>query len=417
MKIRSITCFFDPQPENYLATLQKLADFSRHVEIRVRAAGFDVQSTRLATPPFPAYTNHMSRAEALAWLTQLGAAAQKAGFAYVGCGPALGEYPESFELIPELLASSPNLFCGAMIADRFQVYPAAIRATAKVITQAAVIEPNGFANLQFTALANVPAGSPFFPGAYHKSGEGPAFALAVECADYVLQAFRGATSLQAARSTLLARLEGAAGRLQQTLIEIGEREGIRFAGFDFSPAPYPQDECSLGGALEAVGQNKAGLGGSLAAAAVIADTLDAGRWLRTGFNGLMLPVLEDSMLAKRAAEGTLTVKDLLLYSAVCGTGLDTVPIPGDSSEDEIVAVLFDVAALSVRLGKPLTARLMPIPGKKAVELTNFTFDYFAPSRVLTLSAGKVGLPLNGTEAISLAPRQTHQHMRHGATKA
>jgi uncharacterized protein (UPF0210 family) len=39
-------------------------------------------------------------------------------------------------------------------------------------------------------------------------------------------------------------------------------------------------------------------------------------------------VLEDAILAQRAAEGTLTIKDLLLYSAVCGTGLDTVPLPG-----------------------------------------------------------------------------------------
>jgi uncharacterized protein (UPF0210 family) len=144
---------------------------------------------------------------------------------------------------------------------------------------------------------------------------------------------------------------------------------------------------------------------------VIADTLDQGKWPRAGFNGLMLPVLEDSVLARRAAEGTFSVKDLLLYSAVCGTGLDTVPIPGDSSEDEIAAVLFDVAALSVRLGKPLTARLMPIPGKKAGDKTNFDFDFFAPSRVLPLAAGKVQLPLNGSESIPLAPRHVHQRMR------
>ena len=74
--------------------------------------------------------------------------------------------------------------------------------------------------------------------------------------------------------------------------------------------------------------------GSLAAAAFVADTLDRGRWLRTGFNGLMLPVLEDSRLAKRAAEGTLTVKDLLIYSAMCGCGLDTVPLPGDATDEQ-----------------------------------------------------------------------------------
>ena len=41
--------------------------------------------------------------------------------------------------------------------------------------------------------------------------------------------------------------------------------------------------------------------------------------------GLMLPVLEDPVLAKRAGEGRYGVQDLLLYSSVCGTGLDVVP--------------------------------------------------------------------------------------------
>ena len=89
----------------------------------------------------------------------------------------------------------------------------------------------------------------------------------------------------------------------------------------------------------------------------------------SSFSGLMLPVLEDSVLAERAAEGTLTIKDLLLYSAVCGTGLDTVPLAGDINANQISSILMDLAALSLRLDKPLTARLMPIPGKKAGDLT------------------------------------------------
>ena len=46
----------------------------------------------------------------------------------------------------------------------------------------------------------------------------------------------------------------------------------------------------------------------------------------------MLPVLEDDVLAARASEGRFGVRELLLYSSVCGTGLDVVPIPGDTPE-------------------------------------------------------------------------------------
>ena len=76
----------------------------------------------------------------------------------------------------------------------------------------------------------------------------------------------------------------------------------------------------------------------------------------------MLPVLEDSTLAARSETGLLSVKDLLMYSSVCGTGLDTVPLPGDITQEMIESLLLDIAALSLRLDKPLTARLMPVPG-------------------------------------------------------
>ena len=87
----------------------------------------------------------------------------------------------------------------------------------------------------------------------------------------------------------------------------------------------------------------------------------------------------------------LTVNDLLLYSAVCGTGLDTVPLPGSVSEDQLYAVLLDLAALAQRLGKPLTARLMPIPGKIAGDTTEFDFEFFANSKIMGLEAQ----PLSG----------------------
>ena len=87
----------------------------------------------------------------------------------------------------------------------------------------------------------------------------------------------------------------------------------------------------------------------------------------------MLPVLEDPILAQRSAEGLLNIGELLQWSAVCGTGLDTVPVPGDVSEAALARLLFDVAALSVRLHKPLTARLMPLPGKVAGDPVHFDF--------------------------------------------
>jgi uncharacterized protein len=153
-----------------------------------------------------------------------------------------------------------------------------------------------------------------------------------------------------------------------------------------------------------MGVSKIGLHGSLAAAAILTDAIDRADFPHTGFSGFMQPVLEDSVLARRAAEGTLTIKDVLLYSAVCGTGLDTVPLPGDTTADQLVPLLLDLCALALRLNKPLTARLMPIPGKKAGDETNFDFAFFAPSKVMKLESEHLNPPLAQDQVLQINKR-------------
>jgi hypothetical protein len=156
--------------------------------------------------------------------------------------------------------------------------------------------------------------------------------------------------------------------------------------------------------MQRLGVPGVGQPGSLAAAAFLAEALDRARFARVGFNGLFLPVLEDAVLAQQAAQGALSVKDLLLYSAVCGTGLDTVPLPGDTSVEALQALLLDVAVLSCRLNKPLTARLMPVPGKQAGDPTGFDFSFFANSRVMALEAQPLGSLFSGDESFRIQSR-------------
>jgi uncharacterized protein (UPF0210 family) len=103
-----------------------------------------------------------------------------------------------------------------------------------------------------------------------------------------------------------------------------------------------------------------------------------------GYSGLMLPVLEDPLLAQRAGEGRFSVRDLLLYSSVCGTGLDVVPIPGDTPVHAMAALMRDVAAMSSRLRKPLSVRLFLVPGKKVGDMARFTDKYLTDSMVMKL---------------------------------
>ena len=62
---------------------------------------------------------------------------------------------------------------------------------------------------------------------------------------------------------------------------------------------------------------------------------------------------------------------LLAYSAVCGTGLDTIPLPGDITPKQMERIFGDVASLAFKWNKPLSARLQPITDKKAGDQTDF----------------------------------------------
>ncbi len=102
---------------------------------------------------------------------------------YAALGPAFPDVPGSYEIIPEAIAHTENIFFSGMMADSHNgVSLEAVRACAKVIAKCAPLTPDGFANLRFAALANVLPGSPFFPAAYYR-GENPAFAIATEAAD------------------------------------------------------------------------------------------------------------------------------------------------------------------------------------------------------------------------------------------
>ena len=67
---------------------------------------------------------------------------------------------------------------------------------------------------------------------------------------------------------------------------------------------------------------------------------------------------------------------------MCGAGLDVIPLPGDVTEQELFYILLDICTISMRLNKPLTCRLMPIPGSKAGDKVEFDFEYFAPSKII-----------------------------------
>jgi len=140
-------------------------------------------------------------------------------------------------------------------------------------------------------------------------------------------------------------------------------------GIDLSPAP--SKDASIGVAMENLTTQPFGMSGTLTAAATITAAIRDVKVKQTGLSGLMLPILEDTRLAQRWSEGRISIDALLSYSAVCGTGLDTIPLPGDITAAQLSLMIGDMASLAYKWHKPLSARLLPVLGKGWGEMTEF----------------------------------------------
>lgn len=404
MRIRSITYFFDPARLSPKTALHSIDIHRDALQENLSSAGYAVQSVRLATTPFPRWLDVQNEQKVCENIRDLCSLVQGASFDYLSLGSCRMHDGAMESLIPSLLSLSDILFVSMQLSDlQDGVSLPDIRACARVIKQNAGIQADGFANLRFAGLANCKPFTPFFPAAYGEDGAF-AFSLAMECADCALQAFTQAAHIPGGCQSLIATLEEQARTIEAIIEKSSLRSAPVFQGFDFSLAPYPEEWCSFGKALEAMGVSRIGSAGSLAAAAILAGALDSGKWKKAGFNGLMMPILEDNTLAERSGAGFLSIYNVLQYSSVCGTGLDTVPLAGDVEEEKLEALLLDVAALAVRLNKPLTARLMPIPGKKAGDAIEFNFPYFAKGKVLDYPYSGISRPLIAGENISIKPR-------------
>jgi uncharacterized protein (UPF0210 family) len=249
-----------------------------------------------------------------------------------------------------------------------------VRAAARVIKYLEDHTAHSEGNFHFAAGAFPPPVAPFFPVS-HTSDGGHEFAIGLESANIVQQVFANTKgdNLAKAGEQLTQALGVQAKKVEAIARSVAASTGWRYQGIDLTPVPLK--EISIGGALESLVHGEIGSPGSLSAAYTITTAVKRVPVQQVGYSGLMLPVLEDSVLAKRWEAGAITRDSLMSYSSVCSTGLDAIPLPGDISVEELASIIGDMASLAVKWHKPLSARLLPVKGKKAGEMTEFSSPY------------------------------------------
>jgi uncharacterized protein len=384
-KIRAITAFVNLDRAQYQQQIADATTMLKRARTIFETRGYEVETIRISTQPFSEYTKGLTTEQALAFFKDYDAlAAQQKVAASIGPAMLNADDPESqADLLVDVLKSTKSINGSLVVADESGVRWPSIGAAARAMQKLAATE-HSQGNFKFSAIALVPPLTPFFPGSYH-TGFGHQFAIALESANTVAAAFQGAPDLATARQRLTDRLGSEAFAIQALAGRVDQDTGWTYMGIDLSPAPMKS--VSIAAALETLTAQPIGSPGTLTGAATITAAIRDIQVKQTGYNGLMLPVLEDSRLAQRWSEGHLSLDSLLSYSAVCGTGLDTVPLPGDISEQQLELIIGDMASLAIKWHKPLSARLLPVAGKKAGDTTEFDDPYLV-NATLQPFAGK-----------------------------
>ncbi len=379
MKIRTITTGITLKSSSEFDLIKPVAEFNRKTKVLFEQQGYEVQTTRIATNSWEEYLPGASNQDIIREIQKIEQTCKDLDVGFFNIGYAIS--PEKIEISSNIIKKTSIISCSGKIGD-FEngIDFDNIKSSAKVIKRISEETENGIGNFRFCAWCNCKPGIPFFPAAYHE-GE-TSFSIGLECSDLAMIAFSKSNDLTEAEHNLKSIFETELGKIQEIAIRIAKETGIKYAGIDVSLAPSLDKNESIAFAYEKLGLGKFGQPGTLAISALITRVLKGLSVKKCGYSGLMLPVCEDFGLAQRSNERTYNLTNLLLYSAVCGCGLDTIPLPGGITVEKIEAILLDVAALSISLNKPLSARLLPVPGKKAGDMTSFNSPYLVDCKIL-----------------------------------
>jgi uncharacterized protein (UPF0210 family) len=401
-RIRSITVGLDPSGRDPSALAPELADFCAAAEGSFDRAGFEVQTRRLVLPPVRP-TDAVTRYSLGSRMNAVSELAEAADIRWmclpISCAPGWQEN-ELVQAATEIAARYKRVFLHFMLADNYVVYDGALNAFARAVLAISRLSPNGFDNFRVGAGCNIRPNTPFFPFSYHEGKDG--FSIAAELIGQVCDVVDTAVGVpfEALRERLVSALSETVARVGRVATELESSTGWEFKGVDISLAPYPDERRSVAALVERLGPEHAGQNGTLAATAFLTNVLKASvarAGVRsTGFNGVMYAPLEDRALAASNNRRHLSAAKLMLFSSVCGCGVDMVPLPGDVFPEEIESLVLDVATLSTVLRKPLGVRVLPIPLKAVNEMTDFNHDFLVNTRVMS-SGGQVESTLRSSQ--------------------
>lgn len=398
-KIRTVTTFISLNNgrNSWREQIEQASTFCGHLTRIFNDFGYTVQTNRIVTNPFGEYLNTNNIESAKDDLNYLSNILKELATSEIRIRFAIGEAKTSHEisLIPELIKDFGDL-CNVCVNVELNknglLNNKKINDSARAVKQISEITPRGEGNFNFTVNFNCSPLIPYFPASYHSKELGNCFVIGLETPDLLVKVLSEANESQ--RFTNHSEkynyyFEQMSEALQYHISTINNiisssqlTDKFKFSGFDSSAAPS-KDCHSMATVYEQMGVEYFGASGTIEASSLLTKLFKSIKDVNlVGFSGLMLALTEDTGLAEGTFKSNYDIRSLLTYSAVCGIGLDTVPIPGDTSIDKISALMRDTGTMAYRLNKPLTVRLFPCAGLNAGDLTIFESTDLCNSAVL-----------------------------------
>ena len=395
-KIRTITSFLtlSDDKSTWEQEIKKASLFGGTLAKKFNDKSYEVQSIRIVTNAFGEYIDTTSLQSAIDDIKILQDILLSPSMPNYRIRFAIGEAKtiNEIKILPELIAMFGDLcnICVNIGVDELGVPDAKTTLLcARAVKKISKITPRGEGNFNFTVNYNCKALIPYFPASYFNSEEENCFALGLESPDLLVQALNLVEDETSHNLKWKNSYDIMSNALQYHVDEILDivnnfehKYKTKFAGIDSSAAPS-KDCSSLVDVYKLLDVPYFGASGTVEASALLTKVFKSVKGCELiGFSGLMLAVVEDEGLADATKLNQFDIRSLLTYSSVCGIGLDTVPIEGDTSEEKIANIMRDTGTMAFRLNKPLTVRVFPVPNLKAGDITQFQSDDLCNSAVL-----------------------------------
>ncbi|MDP8079868.1 DUF711 family protein [Phocoenobacter skyensis] len=396
-RVRTITLFLSltKDKNQWQQALQEAKQEFDLLIPTIQNAGYEIQSIRIVTNAFGEYldTTSVEKAKAdLAYIKQLLNQLNNSG---LRIRFAIGEAKtaQEIQLLPALIQDYGDL-CNACVnvpLDKNGVLDnQLIEQSAQTIKTIAETTERGEGNFNFTVNFNCKPFIPYFPASYHSSDLPNSFVIGFETPDLLVAVLENIPKTEHnsffnnAYNQLSEVLQYHIDEVLNAVHSVTLSGNFTFVGIDSSAAPS-KNCASMVTVYENLGVPYFGAAGTVEASALLTRVFKSIKNVPlVGFSGLMLALTEDTGLAKGSQLEQFDIRALLTYSAVCGIGLDTVPVSGNATIEQLSALMRDTGTMAFRLNKPLTVRVFPIPNAEAGEMTTFESDDLCNSKILAI---------------------------------